>query len=93
MFWDALYGHRCGAYYMTTEERQWDSRFPCCHAPSQAKSGPLLLLGMQVNMDSEGVESTANVTDIHEPLHFDITEERDSGYRCGIARPLWHRLP
>ena len=48
----------------------------------------LFLLLIQVNMDSEGVESTANVTDIHEPLHFDITEEHDSGYRCVIAQPL-----
>ena len=31
---------------------------------------------------SGGVESTANITDIHEPLHFDITEEHDNTYRC-----------
>ena len=36
-------------------------------------------------MDSEGVESTANVTDIHEPLHFDITDEHDSGVRYGTG--------
>lgn len=34
---------------------------------------------------SGGVESTANITDIHEPLHFDITEEQDSGYRWAFV--------
>jgi hypothetical protein len=49
--------------------------------------------GAQVNMSSSGgVESTANITDIHEPLHFDITEEHDSGYRCGRARCPLHAV-
>ncbi len=39
------------------------------------------LLPVQVNMRSGGVESEANVTDIHEALHFDITEHPDEA-RC-----------
>jgi WD40 repeat protein len=42
---------------------------------------------MQVNMRTGGVESEANVTDIHEALHFDVMEERDSGYHHSFG--IW----
>lgn len=38
-------------------------------------------------MRAGGVESEANVTDIHEALHFDVTEERDSGYHHSFG--IW----
>ena len=41
---------------------------------------------------SGGVESTANITDIHEPLHFDVTEEHDNTYRCCNVLLLHARL-
>ncbi|CAL8463196.1 g2730 [Coccomyxa elongata] len=40
-----------------------------------------------VNMRTGGVESEANVTDIHEALHFDVMEERDSGYHHSFG--IW----
>ncbi len=38
-------------------------------------------------MRTGGVESEANVTDIHEALHFDVMEERDSGYHHSFG--IW----
>lgn len=48
---------------------------------------PCISSGMQVNMRAGGVESEANVTDIHEALHFDVMEERDSGYHHSFG--IW----
>lgn len=45
------------------------------------------LCHVQVNMRTGGVESEANVTDIHEALHFDVMEERDSGYHHSFG--IW----
>ena len=40
----------------------------------------------QVNVGVGGVESEANVTEIHEALHLDELE----GAEGGLPRPLWH---
>jgi WD repeat-containing protein 23 len=45
------------------------------------------LFRAQVNMHTGGVESEANVTDIHEALHFDILDESDSGYHHSFG--IW----
>ena len=46
-----------------------------------------LARGSQVNMRTGAVQSEANVTDIHEALHFDVMEERASGYHHSFG--IW----
>ena len=68
----------------------------CMHACAAISKGCICIFlpsyicfnsGVQVNMRTGGVESEANVTDIHEALHFDVMEERDSGYHHSFG--IW----